>query len=169
MINYRDVIKEMKLHPLPEEGGYFRESYRSARMVKSSLGLRSESTAIYYLISPESFSGLHWVDQEEIFHFYAGNPVEMFQIDENGVGKKIIIGNDIFNGQQPQVIVPGGTWQGTRLLNSSPDAWALLGCTVAPGFELENFHIEDRETLISKYPHLSEDIKHFTNDRLKSF
>ena len=168
-MNYKDVINQLNLTPLPEEGGYFRETYRSEKTVISSLGNRKESTAIYYLISPESFSGLHWVDQEEIFHFYAGNPVEMFQIDKDGNGKKIIIGNDIFNSQQPQVIVPGATWQGTRLLSSSTDAWALLGCTVAPGFEIENFHIEDRARLIRKYPHLGEDIKRFTSDHLKSF
>ncbi len=159
----------MNLIPLPEEGGYFRETYRSDKVVQCDLGLRRECTAIYYLISPESFSGLHWVDQEEIFHFYAGNSVEMFQIDKDGNGKKIIIGNDIFSGQSPQVIVPGGTWQGTRLLNSNENAWALMGCTVAPGFEYENFHIEDRASLTKKYPHLSEDIKRFTNDHLKSF
>ncbi len=157
-MNYKEVIKKLNLIPLPEEGGYFRETYRT-----------KECTAIYYLISPESFSGLHWVDQEEIFHFYAGNPVEMFQINKDGTGKKLIIGNDFFSGEQPQVIVPGGTWQGTRLLKSAPDSWALLGCTVAPGFEYENFHIEDRTSLTKKYPHLSEDIKRFTNETLKIF
>lgn len=167
--NYKDVIKQLNLVPLPEEGGYFRETYRSEKTVQSELGPRKECTAIYYLISPESFSGLHWVDQEEIFHFYAGEPVEMFQITPDGKGNKIVIGNEIFEGQSPQVIVPGGTWQGTRLLNSHEDAWALLGCTVAPGFEIENFHIEDRETLLQKYPHLSEDIRRFTNEQLKSF
>lgn len=168
-MNYQDVIKKLNLIPLPEEGGYFRETYRSSRTVNSKLGERRESTAIYYLISPESFSGLHWVDQEEIFHFYAGSPVEMFQINNAGEGKKILIGNDIFKDQHPQVIVPGGTWQGTRLLNSHPNAWALLGCTVAPGFDYENFHIEDRQALIQKFPHLTEDIKRFTNEHLKSF
>jgi predicted cupin superfamily sugar epimerase len=168
-MNYKDVIKQLNLIPLPEEGGYFRETYRSQKSVQSEIGLRKECTAIYYLISPESFSGLHWVDQEEIFHFYAGEPVEMFQIDKDGNGKKIIIGNNIFNGQNPQVVVPRGTWQGTRLFNSHENSWALLGCTVAPGFELENFHIQDRAWLISKYPHLSEDIKRFTNKKLKSF
>lgn len=168
-MNYQDVIQRLNLSPLPEEGGYYRETYRSTKTVKSILGTRTECTAIYYLISPESFSGLHWVDQEEIFHFYAGVPVEMFQIDKDGKGKKIILGNDIFQGHSPQVIVPGGTWQGTRLLNSHENAWALLGCTVAPGFEYENFHIEDRAALLEKFPHLGDDIKRFTNDELKTF
>lgn len=168
-MNYKDVIEKLSLIPLPEEGGYFRETYRSYRDVHSAFGVRKESTAIYYLVSPESFSGLHWVDQEEIFHFYAGEPVEMFQIDKNGVGKKIVIGNDIFKGQSPQVVVPGGTWQGTRLLNSHGNAWALMGCTVAPGFDYQNFHIEDRASLTQKFPHLSSDIARFTNDQLKSF
>ncbi len=118
MKNYSEVIKKLGLTPLPEEGGFYKETYRSARLIISpELGERSESTAIYYLITPESFSALHAVDQDEIFHFYAGSPVEMLQIDKAGKESHIIIGQDIFNDQVPQVIVAHGVWQGTKLQN----------------------------------------------------
>lgn len=158
------VIKELKLIPLPEEGGFFFENYRSDCFIESrELGKRTECTAIYYLVTPESFSGLHWVDQNEIFHFYAGNSVEMFQITQDGQASKVIIGSDILKGERPQVIVPRKAWQGTKLLDPKPGSWALLGCTVAPGFEYENFHIESREQLVSRFPDLKEDIIRFTN------
>jgi predicted cupin superfamily sugar epimerase len=159
-----DVIKKLKLVPLPEEGGFYRETFRSKRLVQSELlGEMSECTCIYYLITPESFSGLHWVDQDEIFHFYAGDPVEMFRFTSQDDASFITIGNDIVNDEVPQVIVPPGVWQGTKLKNPSKDSWALLGCTVAPGFEIENFHIKSREELTSDYPSLKDNIAKYTN------
>lgn len=164
MKHFTEVIRKLELVPLPEEGGFYKETYRSNRTVLSKeLGDKTESTAIYYLITEESFSALHAVDQDEIFHFYAGSPVEMFQIDQNGGGSHILIGNDIFNDEIPQVIVPHGVWQGTKLKNPIPGSWALLGCTVAPGFELQHFHIKSREELIKIYPHLSKEIIKYTN------
>ena len=164
MRSVEDVIKKLGLVPLPEEGGFYKETYRSNRKIFSKhLGDKSECTAIYYLITDESFSALHLVDQDEIFHFYAGSPVEMFQIDKEGKGSKVIIGNDIFEDQIPQIIVPHGIWQGTKLLNPTKGSWALLGCTVSPGFEFENFHIKPRAELQAIYPHLSSEIERFTN------
>lgn len=163
-MHYTEVIKKLDLVPLPEEGGFYRETFRSKRMVKSEvLGEKSECTCIYYLITEDSFSALHAVDQDEIFHFYAGSPVEMFQFNTDGESELITIGNDIFKDEIPQVIVPHGIWQGTKLKESKEGAWALLGCTVAPGFEIENFHIESRAELVSKFPHLEEQITRFTN------
>ena len=158
----QEVISKLGLVPLPIEGGFFRETYRSSRLVDSALGQRSECTAIYYLITEESFSALHVVDQDEIFHFYAGDPVEMFQILPDGTSKTIIMGNDFLNNEIPQVIVPHGVWQGTRLKTSGKGKWALLGCTVAPGFEYENFHLEPRDVLLAKFPQYREQIVRFT-------
>jgi predicted cupin superfamily sugar epimerase len=163
-MHYKEVIKKLDLVPLPEEGGFYRETFRSNRIVKSEvLGEKSECTCIYYLITEESFSALHAVDQDEIFHFYAGSSVEMFQFTTDGESEITTIGNDIFNDEIPQVIVPNGVWQGTKLKEPKEGAWALLGCTVAPGFEIENFHIESRSELIQRFPHLKEQITRFTN------
>jgi predicted cupin superfamily sugar epimerase len=162
--NSQDIINKLGLVPLPEEGGYYLESFRSKRLVQSKeLGVRSECTCIYYLITDYSFSALHLVDQDEIFHFYAGSPAEMFQFDLDGKSQIITIGNDIFNDETPQVIVPHGTWQGTKLKDPKPGAWALLGCTVSPGFEIENFHIKSRAELVSEFPQLETNIIKYTN------
>lgn len=164
MLKLQDVITKLGLIPLPKEGGYYRETYRSSRYIQSpDLGRKSECTAIYYLITRETFSALHVVDQDEIFHFYAGSPVQMFQINSLGESRKIVIGNDLEKGQVPQVIVPHGTWQGTKLLNPQEDNWALLGCTVSPGFDFENFHILDRAELSLKFPQHIAMIREFTN------
>lgn len=156
-----EVIALLGLTPLPLEGGYFKETYRSDRRVDSAIGNRTECTAIYYLVTEKSFSLLHAVDQDEIFHFYLGHPVQMLQIVD-GKPRRIIIGNDLSKGHSPQVIVPRGIWQGTKLLSPEPGAWALLGCTVAPGFEYENFHIKSRSELRKLFPGLESEIDEFT-------
>ena len=157
-----EVIAKFNLVPLPLEGGYFRETHRSERKVESILGQRTESTAIYYLVTEDSFSALHVVDQYEIFHFYAGDAVEMFQILPDGSGRTILIGNQFQNEEVPQVVVPHGIWQGTRLSSSQKHGWALLGCTVAPGFEYENFHMKSRAELSAMFPQHVQQIANYT-------
>lgn len=167
MVTAEDVIKQLNLEPLQGEGGYFRQTYKSEydKVPSGYFGIKSDSTraistAIYYLVDPNSFSALHRLPSDEVFHFYTGDPVEMMQIDENGKVEIIIIGNDIFNGQIPQVIVKKGVWQGTRLLKGG--AWALLGTTVAPGFEFEDLEVADREELTKALPQHRDDIIRFT-------
>lgn len=163
-MHHSKIIERMNLIPFPEEGGYYKETYRSNRMIESKeLGKKSECTAIYYLITPDSFSALHCVDQDEIFHFYAGSPVEMFQILPDGTANTITIGSDIMNDESPQVIVPHGVWQGTKLKDTSEESWALLGCTVAPGFEFKNFHLKSRDELLKIYPKHTDNIIKYTN------
>jgi predicted cupin superfamily sugar epimerase len=163
----QNVIDKLNLIPLPEEGGFYKETFKSQRLVKSEvLGDMSECTCIYYLITGESFSALHVVDMDEIFHFYAGDPVEMFQIDQNGNGKLITLGPDIFNNEVPQLVVPHGIWQGTKIKDPKPNSWALLGCTVAPGFELRNFHLLNKSDLKHKFPTHSALIDKFARDKL---
>jgi predicted cupin superfamily sugar epimerase len=101
-----EVIKKLDLVPLPEEGGFYRETYRDPVSFNGQLGIRNYSTCIYYLITPEEFSALHAVKSTEIFHFYAGSPVEMIQISPQGELKTIFLGREVENGQEPQVIVP---------------------------------------------------------------
>lgn len=164
-MNYQDIIKKFDLVPLPEEGGYYRETYRdSSKVVGSALPLhegdRTYSTCIYYLITPEEFSGLHAVKSTEVFHFYAGDPVVMVQITEKGDLSRVILGNDLTTEQSPQVIVTPYIWQGTKLVEGGE--WALLGCTVAPGFEFSDFIIEDREALIKRFPAHKDSVVEYT-------
>lgn len=164
-----DVIRALDLKPLPEEGGYFRETYRSEKLnvPASVFGIRSEtqrviSTAIYYLVRPESFSALHRIESDEVFHFYGGDPVEMIQIDENGELTRFTIGSDIFNGETPQVVVRRGVWQGLKLKDGGK--WALMGTTVSPGFEFEDFDVGDRQKLTKAFPQHRDDIFKFTRE-----
>lgn len=162
-MNKEQIIETLKLIPLPEEGGMFNETFRSAYTVKVDYDgeevQRSAGTCIYYLVTPDDFSAMHKVRGEEIFHFYYGDPVEMVQLTESGP-KKFIIGTDFLNDQRPQVIVPAGVWQGTRLLSGGK--FALLGCTVSPGFEYVDFEIAGREELTKLFPLCAEEINRYT-------
>ncbi len=156
-----EVIARLNLIPLEIEGGFFRENYKSAVNVQSILGTRSECTAIYYMVTEDSFSALHIVDQDEIFHFYSGDEVEMFQILPDGTSKTLTIGS-VENGHEPQVIVPRGVWQGTKLKSPGKGKWALMGCTVAPGFEYENFTLKSRAELTAMFPQHVQQIANYT-------
>jgi predicted cupin superfamily sugar epimerase len=150
-----DVIRLLQLEPHPTEGGYFRETYRSVLQLPPSIlpahsGSRSLSTAIYYLLRPGQVSELHLLPSDEIFHFYLGQPVSMLQLHPDGSGREIILGQDLNAGQLPQVVVPAGVWQGSRLLADS--GFALLGCTVAPGFDYADYRRGSRAELIQRWP-----------------
>ncbi len=156
MLTAQEVINRLQLVPLTIEGGYFRETYRSSlRFMPHALPPeygheRSASTAIYYLLTPETYSAIHRVKSDELFHFYAGDPVEMLQLWPDGNAKTLLIGNDFAAGHSPQVAVPAGIWQGSRLVAGGK--WALLGCTVAPGFEYADFEAASRDDLLRDYP-----------------
>ncbi|MCJ8276418.1 MAG: cupin domain-containing protein, partial [Bdellovibrionales bacterium] len=121
------IIKLLDLVPLPEEGGFYRETYRDSLFISAQEkdrydGDRVASTCIYYLVTPEEFSALHTVKSTEIFHFYAGDPVRMIQINEEGDLQDIVLGSNLEN-QTPQVIAPPMTWQGVRLVEGG--SWGL--------------------------------------------
>jgi predicted cupin superfamily sugar epimerase len=165
MVTAAEIIERLNLVPLTIEGGYFRETYRSQIAFAAGAlpaeynGPRSACTAIYYLLTPETFSAIHQVKSDEVFHFYAGDAVEMLQL-EPGRGRIVMIGNDLAAGQEPQLVVPGGLWQGCRLKPGGK--WALLGCTVAPGFDYEDFTAADRASLVAEYPEFAEFIAALT-------
>jgi hypothetical protein len=146
----------LTLVPLPSEGGYYSETYRSPELIQQDClpgrysGPRNASTAIYYLLEPNTFSALHRVASDEIFHFYLGDPVEMLQLRPDGSSKVVRIGSDIEKGMVRQVVVPHRVWQGSRLVDGGQ--FALLGCTVSPGFEFADYESGSRHLLIQAYP-----------------
>jgi len=120
-------------------------------------GERSVSTCIYYLLTPETYSAIHCVKSDEIFHFYAGDLVEMLQLWPDGSERVVIIHNDLSKNCEPQVVVPAGVWQGCRLVSGGN--WALMGCTVAPGFDYADFELavdSDDATGCDRNPRLDE-------------
>jgi predicted cupin superfamily sugar epimerase len=159
-----EIIASLKLQPHPKEGGYFRETYRSKDLLSNLperyRGQRAASTAIYYLLTPSSFSAMHRVASDEVFHFYAGSPVEMLQLHPGGHGEIVTLGNDLRAGQAPQIIVPAGVWQGSRLARGGE--FALMGTTVAPGFEYADYESGQREWLMQRYPEFGEMIRELT-------
>lgn len=128
------------------EGGYFIETYRT----QEKCGNRSLSTAIYFLLTDETFSEMHRLPGDEMFHFYFGDPVEHIQLFPDGSGKIITIGNDIVAGHEPQVLVSGGVWQGSRLVEGG--RMALMGTTMSPGFEFKDYESGDSEALVAAFP-----------------
>jgi predicted cupin superfamily sugar epimerase len=134
-----DEVKQMlQLTPLEMEGGFFRETYRSRWLVPQDhlpegvRGVRSIGTAIYYMITPETFSTLHRLPGTEVFHFYLGDPAVMLRLYPDGKTNTVVMGSDIAAGQQPQVVVRGKVWQGCKLAPGGK--WALMGTSMSPGF-----------------------------------
>ena len=125
-------------------------------------GARLTGTAIYYLLEPETFSEMHRLRSDEIFHWYAGDSVEMLQLAPAGEGRVVRIGMGLGAGERPQVPVSRGVWQGCRL--STGGRWALLGCTVAPGFEFEDYESGRRDELCAGWPEFSEMICALTKE-----
>lgn len=161
-MNADDLIRHLSLIPHPEEGGFFRETYKAPETAAfpGYPAPRSHGTAIYYLLKPGTFSALHRLRSDEIFHFYLGDPVRMLQLFPDGTSKTIVLGHDVMNGQQVQVLAPRNVWQGSIL--EPGGSFALLGCTVAPGFDYADYEHGKREELIRQHPDRRELIERLT-------
>jgi predicted cupin superfamily sugar epimerase len=153
-----EIIAALRLEPLPNEGGFFRQTYASDIRLPDG---RPMGTAIYFLLTPDGFSAIHRLKTEEVWHFYAGNAVEHLILDQaTGKGWKTRLGSDFAICQTPQLVVPGGLWQGARL--SEGGAWALVGCTMSPGWDEREFTLGDRADLAARFPAWDADIRAFT-------
>ena len=150
----------LKLEPHPIEGGFFRRTYTSNRTIDLERGQRNLGSAIYYLLEPGTFSELHVLRSDEIFHFYLGDPVEMLQLYPDGHSAIFVLGPDLVGGQQVQIVVEAGVWQGARLLGEGK--FALLGCSVTPGFNYDDYRNAKSSELIAKWPDQSERIRALT-------
>ncbi len=152
----KEIIQKLHLEPHPVEGGYFRETWRSPENAPRAAlerhgAPRSVGTAIYYLLDADAVSEMHKLPGDELFHFYAGDPVEMLQLHPDGSQNLLMLGSDIGAGEQPQLCVPGGVWQGSRVL-PGPHGFALLGATMAPGFDYADYQTGYRDELSARWP-----------------
>jgi predicted cupin superfamily sugar epimerase len=171
-----EVKRVLGLRPHPREGGWFVRTFESEEFVSAEVfaddrydGPRRTGTAIYYLLEPGTFSEMHVLTSDEIFHHYIGDAVEMLRLNPDGSSKRVVIGKDLQAGERPQVVVPRGVWQGSRLLPSAQQGadaygWALLGCTVSPGFEFADYNSAPRAELISRWPGEAEMITGLTRE-----
>jgi uncharacterized protein len=143
-----DAVAELLgLAPLPEEGGLYRQTHADAH-----------GTAIYYLLIAPEFSALHRLPGAEVFHHYAGAPARMLLLHPDGAVEEPVLGDDLAAGQRPQVVVPGGTWQGCETLG----AWSLLGATMAPGYRDADFEVSPAAPLVDRWPAAAARIRRLT-------
>jgi uncharacterized protein len=153
------------------EGGHFRQTYVSEEILPAAAlparygRAKPLSTAIYYLLTDEadSFSALHRLPTEEVYHFYLGDPVELLLLHAEGASELAVLGPDIMAGQSVQLVVPRGVWQGSRL--RAGGRVALLGTTMAPGWDVLDYEGGEREPLIRRYPEEAERIRALTRTR----
>ena len=167
MVTAEQIIELFGMKPLKNEGGFYAETYRCSERIGEAhlpagyVGDRSLGSAILYLLTPDTFSALHRLKSDEIFHFYLGDPVTMLQLHPGGPGEVITLGRDILDGQQVQVTVPAGSWQGCFL--NPGGKFALMGTTVAPGFEFADFEPAEAKTLVKQFPAQKNLILRLTN------
>lgn len=159
-------VEKLHLEPHPE-GGYFRQTYRSdvtipREALSGYSGPRSASTAIYFLLEGENFSAFHRLRSDEMWHFYLGSPLQVHMIDREGKHSKILLGNDADAQHALQAVVPAGCWFASHVADWR--GWALVGCTVSPGFDFADFEMAKREELRVSYPQYDELICRLTRD-----
>jgi predicted cupin superfamily sugar epimerase len=164
----QQIIHALNLQPLPFEGGWYAQSYKCKDMLNGSClpdgypGARALGTAIYYLMTAaqDGFSALHRLRGDEVLHFYLGDPIDSLLIYPNGSFSKLVMGPDIQNGQVLQLVIPAGTWQGHRVLPGKK--YALIGSTMTPGYDDEDFELGLRSDLCKQYPLLCDEITWLT-------
>jgi predicted cupin superfamily sugar epimerase len=158
-------IDKLDLEP-HVEGGYFKETYRSAENIdKRALHERfsddrSFCTAIYFLLHNNDFSAFHRIKQDELWHFYSGDPLIIHIIDWRGNYSQIKLGMNLDDGESFQAMVPHGSWFGANL--KARDSFALVGCTVAPGFAVDDLEIAKRDVLVNLFPEHRQIIEQLT-------
>lgn len=156
------IIELLEMKPLLFEGGYFAETHRAGVLAREHVPWapedhRSLKTAIYYLLTPDTMSAMHLLPGDEVFHHYLGNPVRQLQLFPDGSGEILTIGSNLLAGERPQVVVSGGVWQGA-LLAPGRHGFALMGTTMAPGFDHRDFQLGNLSVLCQRYPDWEQEI-----------
>jgi predicted cupin superfamily sugar epimerase len=160
-------IRKLNLTRHPE-GGYYKETFRAKEFIKAEHlpqrynGNRCFSTSIYFLLESHEISALHRIKSNEIWHFYSGSSLTLYRIDPEGMLFKMKLGNDLNNGELFQVHIKAGNWFGATV--NERDSYSLVGCTVSPGFEFEDFEIGERRQLIRLFPRHKEIIQKLTKE-----
>jgi uncharacterized protein len=159
-------IDRLNLEPHPE-GGWYRQTYRAPLTLPHSAlpgygGDRPASTAIYFLLAGNQFSAFHRLRSDEVWHFYAGSGLIVHVITPAGEYQQILLGSNVAGGEDFQAVVPAGCWFGSSL--RQPDTYALVGCTVAPGFDFADFEIAKGDELTAHYPQHRNIIERLTRE-----
>lgn len=166
MLNVDSIIKYYNLLPHPE-GGYYNESYKADTIYSINFEdgknyQRSSSTAIYYLLTNKDISVFHRIKSDEIWHFYSGNTLIIYEIDKNGRLIEHKLGKNLEKNESFQIVIKAGNWFAAGLEDKK--GYCLSGCTVSPGFEFADFEMAKKEELLKEYPRHSEIIKRFSKE-----
>ncbi len=154
-ITESDLIKNYQLLPHPE-GGYYKETYRSAEVIQEEclplryLGERLFSTAIYYLLGAGDFSAFHRIKSDETWHFYAGTPLNIYVLHPGGGFELVTMGSMLDFGQVFQATIKAGHWFAAEPTDTA--GFSFLGCTVAPGFDFDDFELANADELVAAFP-----------------
>lgn len=155
MLRIEELKTRLDLQEHPE-GGYFKETYRSHGIIRKEAlppafsGDRNYATSIYFLLTSTNFSAFHRIRQDEIWHFYEGSPIALHVLKPDGRYQEVILGSDVSKGQHFQYVVEAGDWFASEVKES--ESYSLAGCTVAPGFDFEDFEMASKKRLVAKYP-----------------
>lgn len=155
MITPQQLIQQFTLQQHPE-GGWYKETYKSTELLPLAAlpqrfnGDRSFSSAIYFLLEQGNFSAFHKIKSDECWHFYAGQPLVVYIITRQGALDIVELGNDINKGHVFQYVVPANCWFASR--PAAESNFCFVGCTVAPGFDFEDFDLADAAELSKLYP-----------------
>lgn len=150
-----DLIRLLRLERHPE-GGWFRRTYEGVDRLPAEClpprfgGERPIATAILYLLEGCDFSAFHRLKSDEMWHFYEGSSLTLYTLQEGGTLNAATLGRNVHGGERFQAVVPAGCWFAARV--NDPEGFALVGCTVAPGFDYTDFEMADREALATRYP-----------------
>lgn len=162
MNNAKYYVEKLKLQKHPE-GGWFKEVYRSKDFIEKETlnsrfsGKRNVSTSIYFLLEKGDFSAFHRIKSDETWHFYDGNKLEIYEISLDGELKTHRLGLDLENGELPQITIPHGHYFASKTTGD----FTLVGCTVAPGFDFEDFEMPTKKELLDLFPKQKEIIQKF--------
>ena len=142
-MNAAEVISTLGLQPLPREGGFFRQTWRT-----------DAGSSILYLVTTDDFSAFHRLASDEVWHFHLGDAVEHVQIEPaTGTAKRMRLGTDFGRGDVPQLVVPAAVWQAARIAMARvAHGWSLLGCTLAPPWDERGFELGSRTALAQAFP-----------------
>ncbi len=153
----------LKLHP---EGGYYKEVYRSSEIIEGGhlpdryTKKRNFSTSIYFLLEGNQVSKFHRLKSDEIWHFYDGSPIKIFMIAPDGNLQEKVLGKNLESGELPQLVIERGNWFGAKV--TAKKSFSLIGCTVSPGFDYNDFELAEREKLLREFPEYKKIINELT-------
>lgn len=161
MITIDEVIQTLDLVPLEVEGGMYKCVYSADQQVDG----RPICSVIYYLLSKDAFSHLHRLPTDEVYYFFMGDPVELLELLPDGSHRKVILGQNITEGERVQTVVKAGNWQGSHLKSKDGAyGFALLGTSMAPSYAPGDYEHGDRANLSDQYPEVKELIECLTGE-----